>query len=48
MYKLSDVKGSFTLRNGVDMPYLGLGVFQSKDGLEVVNAVKWALEALKT
>ncbi|MCG2460927.1 aldo/keto reductase [Flavobacteriaceae bacterium F89] len=44
MHKISDIKGTFTLRNGVDMPYLGLGVFQSKDGFEVANAVKWALE----
>ena len=45
MHKLSDINGAFTLHNGVHMPYLGLGVFQSKDGAEVVNAVKWALEA---
>ena len=45
MHKLSDINGTFTLRNGVDIPYLGLGVFRSKDGQEVVNAVRWALEA---
>lgn len=45
MHKLSDINGTFTLHNGVNMPYLGLGVFQSKDGPEVVNAVRWALEA---
>lgn len=44
MNKLSDIKGTFTLNNGVKMPYLGLGVYLSKDGKEVVNAVKWALE----
>lgn len=33
------------LSNGVEMPWLGLGVFQSKEGLEVENAVKCALEA---
>ncbi len=27
------------------MPYFGLGVYQSEDGQEVINAVKWALEA---
>ncbi|CAG0907645.1 unnamed protein product, partial [Cyprideis torosa] len=27
------------------MPYFGLGVYLSEDGEEVVNAVKWALEA---
>lgn len=26
------------------MPYLGLGVYLSEDGQEVINAVKWALE----
>ncbi len=32
------------LSNGVEMPWLGLGVFRSKDGPEVENAVKVALE----
>lgn len=34
-----------TLSNGVVMPMIGFGVFQTKDGDEAVNAVKWALEA---
>ena len=34
-----------TLNNGVVIPQLGLGVFQTKPGEETVNAVKWALEA---
>lgn len=33
------------LSNGVKMPWLGLGVYQSKEGQEVIDAVKWALEA---
>ena len=33
------------LANGVEMPRLGLGVFQSQDGQEVINAVKYAWEA---
>ena len=41
----TDIQGTFTLHNGVEMPYLGLGVYLSKDGQEVSNAVKWALEA---
>lgn len=45
MEKITDIQGTFILNNGVKMPYLGLGVYQSKDGHEVVNAVKWALEA---
>jgi len=32
------------LHNGVKMPWLGLGVFLVKDGEEVINAVKTALE----
>ena len=45
MTKKTDSKGSYALHNGVYMPYLGLGVYLSKDGTEVINAVKWALEA---
>lgn len=33
------------MNNGIEMPYLGLGVYLSEDGQEVVNMVKWALEA---
>jgi len=36
---------TITLNNGVEMPLLGLGVFQTKDGREVENAVRWALAA---
>ncbi len=45
MKKITDIKGGFSLRNGIEMPYLGLGVWQTRDGEEVINAVKWALEA---
>ena len=45
MKKITDLQGTFTLNNGIAMPYLGLGVYLSKDGQEVINAVKWALEA---
>lgn len=44
MKNITDLKGTFTLNNGVKMPYLGLGVYLSEDGEEVTNAVKWALE----
>ena len=44
MKHLTDLKGTFTLYNGVEMPYFGLGVYLSKDGKEVANAVKWALQ----
>lgn len=45
MKTIIDLQGTFTLNNGVEMPYFGLGVYQSEDGSEVINAVKWALEA---
>jgi diketogulonate reductase-like aldo/keto reductase len=33
-----------TLNNGVDIPHVGLGVFQTKEGAEVERAVRTALE----
>lgn len=33
------------LNNGVKIPCLGLGVFQTKTGRETVEAVRWAIEA---
>ena len=44
MEQISDIKGTFTLHNGVQMPYFGLGVYLSQDGQEVINAIKWATE----
>ena len=41
---ITDLKGTFTLHNGVLMPYFGLGVYLSEDGKEVANAVNWALQ----
>lgn len=38
------MQGTFRLNNGVEMPYFGLGVYLSKDGQEVINAVRWAIE----
>lgn len=38
------LQSTTTLHNGVEMPRFGLGVFQVKDGEEVYNSVKWALE----
>jgi methylglyoxal/glyoxal reductase len=40
MEKISD---AVQLNNGVDMPWLGLGVWQTKEGGEVVSAVKAAI-----
>ena len=41
---ITDIKGTFTLHNGVKMPYLGLGTYQSDNEQEVVDAVKTALD----
>nr|WP_299171165.1 aldo/keto reductase [uncultured Allomuricauda sp.] len=43
MRNITDLQGTFELHNGVHMPYFGLGVYLSKDGNEVTNAVKEAL-----
>ena len=45
MKNITNLQGTFTLHNGVKMPYFGLGVYLSKDGQEVINAIKWAVEA---
>ncbi|ASV30147.1 aldo/keto reductase [Maribacter cobaltidurans] len=42
--KITDIKGSFELRNGVFMPYLGLGTYQADNDQEVIDSVKDALE----
>lgn len=42
---ITDLKGTVKLSNGVGMPYFGLGVFKTPEGIAVENSVKWALEA---
>lgn len=38
--KITNLQGSFTLHNGLEMPYFGLGVFQSEDTTNsVLNAL---------
>lgn len=44
MKNISDITGSFKLNNGVEMPYLGLGTYQSDNDLEVIDAVANALQ----
>jgi diketogulonate reductase-like aldo/keto reductase len=39
-----DLSSRVKLNNGVQMPWLGLGVFQSVPGKETEQAVRWALE----
>jgi diketogulonate reductase-like aldo/keto reductase len=40
-----DLQTTKKLNNGVEIPYLGLGVFQVKEGDETTNAVRWAIDA---
>ena len=42
---IEGLSGTWKLHNGYKMPYIGLGVYKADDGEEVINAVKWALEA---
>jgi diketogulonate reductase-like aldo/keto reductase len=39
-----DLTSTTSLNNGVEMPWVGLGVFKTQPGKEVENAVRWALE----
>lgn len=43
--KITDIKGTVHLVNGVKMPYFGLGVFEAEQGTETIRAIHWALEA---
>ena len=42
---ITDINGRVKLNNGLEMPYFGLGVYKSKDGDEVKNAINYALKA---
>ncbi len=44
MKKITDLNGTFTLHNKIEMPYLGLGTYQADNDKEVVDAVKFALD----
>lgn len=39
-----DITSTEKLNNGVEIPRLGLGVYQSQNGAETTNAVLWAFE----
>ena len=39
------IKSTVQLANNVEIPQIGLGVFKSADGEEVINAVKYAVDA---
>lgn len=45
MKEISTLQGAWKLHNGVEMPYFGLGVFKSQEGKEVIQSVKYALDA---
>jgi len=38
------IKDRTKLSNGIEMPWFGLGVWQSEEGEEVENAVRWAID----
>lgn len=42
---ITDLTGTVQLANGVKMPYFGLGVWQTNEGQEVIDAVTYALDA---
>jgi len=42
---IKSLQDTFTLHNGVKMPGFGLGVYKAADGEEVVNAIKYAVNA---
>jgi diketogulonate reductase-like aldo/keto reductase len=42
---ITDIRGSVALRNGVQMPYLGLGVFEIPEGKAIRKAVLQAFSA---
>jgi diketogulonate reductase-like aldo/keto reductase len=42
---IKTLQDTTVLHNGVKMPWFGLGVFKVEDGQEVINSVKWAIEA---
>jgi diketogulonate reductase-like aldo/keto reductase len=42
---ISSISDCAVLKNGVRMPWMGLGTWQTPDGTDVVNAVKWAVGA---
>ena len=46
---ITDIKGSFSLDNGVKMPYLGLGVFQNEAATKsVINALECGYRHIDT
>ncbi|MFS1517353.1 aldo/keto reductase [Bacillus sp. SCS-151] len=42
---LNSISSTVSLHNGIDMPWLGLGVYKAEDGKQVIDAVKAAIRA---
>jgi diketogulonate reductase-like aldo/keto reductase len=42
---MKNLQSTTTLHNGVEMPWLGLGVFRVKEGQELIDAVKIAIKS---
>ena len=40
-----DLKDTVTMRGNIEMPWMGFGTYKVKEGSEVENSVKWAIEA---
>ncbi|MDB2606438.1 aldo/keto reductase [Zobellia sp.] len=45
MTKITDLQGTFTLHNNIEMPYLGLGTYKADNAQEVIDSVKKALNS---
>lgn len=43
--KITDIKGTTKLNNGVAMPLLGLGVYKAREGREIIGSIQHAFEA---
>jgi len=42
---IKNLQDTVTLHNGISMPGFGLGVWKVEDGNEVINSIKYAIEA---
>ena len=40
-----DLQDTVTIRGNIEMPWMGFGTYKIKEGSEVVDSVKWAIEA---
>jgi diketogulonate reductase-like aldo/keto reductase len=40
-----DLQDTVTIRGNIEMPWMGFGTYKIKEGTEVVDSVKWAMEA---